>query len=53
MDTSNVDTVFIAGKMVKQNGELVGVDLARINRLARESRDYILVKTGWPRTAVR
>jgi cytosine/adenosine deaminase-related metal-dependent hydrolase len=53
MDTSNVDTVFIAGKMVKQDGQLVGVDLARINRLARESRDYILGKTGWPKTAVR
>jgi cytosine/adenosine deaminase-related metal-dependent hydrolase len=53
MDTSNVDTVFIAGKMVKQNGQLVGVDLARINRMARDSRDYVLSKTGWPRTTVR
>lgn len=53
MDTSNVDTVFIAGKMMKQNGELVGVDLARVNRMARESRDYILAKTGWPKTRVR
>jgi cytosine/adenosine deaminase-related metal-dependent hydrolase len=52
MDTSNVDTVFIAGKMVKQDGQLVGVDLARINRIARESRDYILSKTGWPKTRV-
>ena len=34
-------------------GQLVGVDLARVNRLARESRDYILGKTGWPRTVVR
>jgi cytosine/adenosine deaminase-related metal-dependent hydrolase len=53
MDTSNVDAVFIAGKMMKQNGQLVGVDLARVNRMARESRDYILSKTGWPRTTVR
>jgi hypothetical protein len=53
MDTSNVDTVFIAGKMVKQNGQLVGVDMARINRLARESRDFILAKTGFPKTSVR
>jgi 5-methylthioadenosine/S-adenosylhomocysteine deaminase len=53
MDTSNVDTVFITGKMVKQNGQLVGVDMARITRLARESRDYILSKTGWPTTKVR
>jgi 5-methylthioadenosine/S-adenosylhomocysteine deaminase len=53
MDTSNVDTVFIAGKMVKQNGQLVGVDLARVNRMARESRDYLLSRTGWPTTKVR
>jgi cytosine/adenosine deaminase-related metal-dependent hydrolase len=53
MDTSNVDTVFIAGKMLKQNGELVGVDLARVNRIARESREYVVSKTGWPRTRVR
>jgi 5-methylthioadenosine/S-adenosylhomocysteine deaminase len=53
MDTSNVDTVFIAGKMMKQNGELVGVDLARINRLARESRDYIVSRTGWVKTRVQ
>jgi 5-methylthioadenosine/S-adenosylhomocysteine deaminase len=53
MDTSNVDTVFIAGKMVKQNGELVGVDLARVNRLARDSREYVVSKTGWPTSKVR
>jgi cytosine/adenosine deaminase-related metal-dependent hydrolase len=53
MDTSNVDTVFIAGKMVKQNGQLVGVDMARINRLARESRDFVLAKAGFPKTRVR
>jgi 5-methylthioadenosine/S-adenosylhomocysteine deaminase len=53
MDTSNVDTVFIAGKMMKQNGQLVGVDLAHVNRQARESREYILAKTGWPTTRVR
>ena len=53
MDTSNVDTVFIAGKMVKQHGELVGVDLARVRRQTEESRDYILSKTGWGKTTVR
>jgi len=52
MDTSNVDTVFIAGKMMKQNGELVGVDLARVRRLAGQSRDYIISKTGWPKAKV-
>ena len=30
-----------------------GVDLAKVNRMARESRDYILSKTGWPTTRIR
>jgi len=47
MDTSNVDTVFIAGKAVKQGGRLLGVDLARIRREAEQSRDYIAGKAGW------
>jgi 5-methylthioadenosine/S-adenosylhomocysteine deaminase len=47
MDTSNVDTVFIAGKVVKQNGRLVGVDLDRIRRDAERSRDYVAGKAGW------
>jgi len=53
MDTSNVDTVFIAGKMMKSGGQLVGVDVARVQRLAESSRDYILSKTGWPKSRVR
>ena len=50
MDTSNVDTVIIAGTIKKRNGRLVGVDLPHVRRLAEQSRDYILSKTGWPRT---
>jgi cytosine/adenosine deaminase-related metal-dependent hydrolase len=53
MDTSNVDTVFIAGAMVKSGGQLVGVDVARVKRLAQQSRDYILSKTGWSTSRVR
>lgn len=53
MDTSNVDTVFIAGKMMKSGGQLVGVDVARVQRMAAASRDYILSKTGWPTSRVR
>jgi cytosine/adenosine deaminase-related metal-dependent hydrolase len=52
MDTSNVDTVFVRGTLRKQRGQLVGVDLPRIDRLAQQSRDYILEKTGWRRTRV-
>jgi cytosine/adenosine deaminase-related metal-dependent hydrolase len=50
MDTSNVDTVFIAGKVVKQGGRLVGVDLNRIRRDAEQSRDYVAGKAGWKRS---
>jgi len=50
MDTSNVDTVLIAGKVMKRQGRLVGVDLERVRRDAEQSRDYLLSKTGWPKT---
>src|SRR5262245_53642002 len=39
MDTSNVDTVFIAGKTVKRGGKLTGFDLSRVRRQAAASRD--------------
>jgi 5-methylthioadenosine/S-adenosylhomocysteine deaminase len=42
MDTSNVRNVFIAGKLVKSNGALVGVDLKRIAGLLAKSRDAVL-----------
>src|SRR5436190_1636742 len=41
-DTSNVDSVFVAGRAVKRNGELVGADLGDIFRRLDESRDHIL-----------
>jgi hypothetical protein len=50
MDTSNVDTVFIAGKVMKQAGQLIGVDLGRIRRDAEQSRDFIVSKTGWKKS---
>ena len=53
MDTSNVDTVFVAGKAVKQGGRFVGVDLGRIRREAEESRDYVVGKAGWNRSRVK
>jgi cytosine/adenosine deaminase-related metal-dependent hydrolase len=52
MDTSNVDTVIIGGAIRKRNGQLVGVDLANIRRTAQRSRDYIVSKTGWPKSIV-
>jgi 5-methylthioadenosine/S-adenosylhomocysteine deaminase len=50
MDTSNVDTVFIAGKLMKWKGELVGVDMRRMRRLVEQSRDYVVAQAGWPST---
>jgi 5-methylthioadenosine/S-adenosylhomocysteine deaminase len=52
MDTSNVDTVFIAGKAVKRAGKLLGVDLNRVRRQAAASRDYLIGKLGWPRSVI-
>ncbi|MDF3313666.1 amidohydrolase family protein [Rhodococcus sp. T2V] len=40
-DVSNVDTVFVGGRIVKRDGLLVGVDLDQIRRLASESRDRL------------
>jgi 5-methylthioadenosine/S-adenosylhomocysteine deaminase len=36
-----VDTVFVAGRCLKRDGKLVGVDVERIRRLATESRDEL------------
>lgn len=47
MDTSNVDSVFIAGKAMKRDGELLGVDLNRIRKLVTDSRDYVVEKSGF------
>jgi 5-methylthioadenosine/S-adenosylhomocysteine deaminase len=46
MDTSNVDSVFVAGKALKRNGHLTG-DVARARKLAIESRDYVVAKSGF------
>ncbi len=53
MDTRNVDTVFIAGKIMKWRGNLVGVDLNRLRRLAERSRDAILARAGHPRNLLQ
>jgi cytosine/adenosine deaminase-related metal-dependent hydrolase len=50
MDSSNVDTVVVAGKILKRDGKLVGVDMDRIRRQVHQSRDYLVQKAGWPKT---
>ena len=41
-DTSNVDSVFVAGNAVKRHGQLVGADLPKAFRQLEESRNHIL-----------
>jgi cytosine/adenosine deaminase-related metal-dependent hydrolase len=41
-NASNVDTVLIAGRVVKRGGVLVDLDPARVRRLAEESRERVL-----------
>jgi len=47
MDTSNVDSVFVAGKALKRHGQLLNVDLNRLMKQAYESRDYVVAKSGF------
>jgi cytosine/adenosine deaminase-related metal-dependent hydrolase len=47
MDTSNVDSVFVAGNALKRNGKLLNVDLDHLRRMAYESRDYVIAKSGF------
>jgi 5-methylthioadenosine/S-adenosylhomocysteine deaminase len=41
-DTSNVDSVFVAGRAVKRNGQLVDADLENVFQKLDESRNHIL-----------
>jgi 5-methylthioadenosine/S-adenosylhomocysteine deaminase len=45
-DTSNVDTVFVAGRILKHNGQLLRVDLPRLLQRLANARDYLLSKAG-------
>jgi cytosine/adenosine deaminase-related metal-dependent hydrolase len=47
MNPMNVDTVFIAGKVRKWRGSLVGVDVPRVLRLAQEARDGVVRRAGF------
>jgi cytosine/adenosine deaminase-related metal-dependent hydrolase len=44
-DTRNVDTVLVAGEVLKRDGRLVGADLRRARDLAASSLDYLLGHT--------
>jgi 5-methylthioadenosine/S-adenosylhomocysteine deaminase len=47
MDTSNVDTVIIAGRVMKRGGRLLHVDWPAVRRSVTESRDYVIEKSGF------
>jgi len=47
MDTGNVDTVLIAGRVMKRHGALLYVDWPAVKRMAAESRDYVVAKSGF------
>ncbi len=46
MDRTNVDTVFVAGKIRKWKGTLLDVDLPKLRAELDASRDYIFEKAG-------
>jgi cytosine/adenosine deaminase-related metal-dependent hydrolase len=47
MDTGNVDTVLIAGRFMKRHGEVLHIDWQAVKRLAAESRDHVLARSGF------
>ena len=47
MDTGNVDTVIINGRVMKRDGKLLHVDWPAVRLLATESRDYLVSKSGF------
>ena len=47
MDTSNVDSVFVAGRAMKRNGKLLHVDWNAVKKAVTDSRSYVLKKSGF------
>src|SRR6476469_1281823 len=48
MGPQNVDTVLIAGKVMKRNGKLVGIDMARLERLGEAAKARVYKAAGVP-----
>ena len=42
MDTGNVDTVVIAGRVMKRHGQLLHVDWPAVKRMVADSREHVL-----------
>ena len=47
MDTSNVDSVFVAGKILKRGGRVLNVDMNRIEQMVYEARNYVVKTSGF------
>jgi hypothetical protein len=47
MDTGNVDTVLIAGRVMKRSGQLLHVDWPAVMRMAASARDHVIEKSGF------
>lgn len=47
MDTGNVDTVLIDGRVMKRHGELLHVDWPAVRRHAEQARDYVIARSGF------
>jgi 5-methylthioadenosine/S-adenosylhomocysteine deaminase len=52
MGPQNVDTVLIAGKVMKRAGQLLGVDFARLTRLGNEAHERLYRNAKVPRARV-
>ena len=48
MDVSNVDTVIVAGRVMKRGGRLVGVDVDELSRAVFAARDRVYAAAGVP-----
>ena len=47
MHIGNVDTVVIAGRVMKRHGKVLHVDWPALRRAAAESRDHVIAKSGF------
>jgi cytosine/adenosine deaminase-related metal-dependent hydrolase/ribose/xylose/arabinose/galactoside ABC-type transport system permease subunit len=47
MDTGNVDTVLIAGRVMKRGGTLLHVDWPAVMRMADDARRHVIEKSGF------
>ena len=52
MDTSNVDSVFISGKALRRNGELLHVNWDAVKKSVTDSPEYVVRKSGFKLPAI-